>query len=241
MGIRFFLRFNFPFFILIPLGRIRRAARTSVRMVISFSPSRFFPLASSRTRLGSPRICSSALSSITTTRSWTGIYPDSTFRNVVLPLPVPPLTNRLYPAFTRQMRKSAASPVIDFQASRSCMRMGCCGNRRMVITGPSTEAGGMIICTREPSSSLASVIGCLVLTIRLHRPAMRCTRFSTTSVDVNSFSHLRILPSSSTKTTVPFTIISVIFSSSRSSCKISSRRIELNTVRATSAFSRSGT
>jgi hypothetical protein len=47
------------------------------------------------------------------TLSSDGIKPDKTFKNVVFPLPVPPLMNMLYPAITSSFKKTAASRVID--------------------------------------------------------------------------------------------------------------------------------
>src|SRR5689334_19207322 len=73
-------------------GRIRSAFRTSARIVTSPRPSTFGGRASNRTTC-SCRNASSAASSTVTIRSPSGIAPDSAFNVVVLPDPVPPLTN----------------------------------------------------------------------------------------------------------------------------------------------------
>ena len=70
-------------------GRILSAVRMSWRMVISPAPSMFGFLASRRTRLGAPRICSSALSSMVMIRSSPGMNWDRAFKRVVFPDPVP--------------------------------------------------------------------------------------------------------------------------------------------------------
>lgn len=80
---------------IIRFGRIRSALFIKSRMVISSAPGSLISRLSRRTRLGSPSNCSSAESSMVTTRSSFGINSDRAFRNVVLPLPVPPDTKML--------------------------------------------------------------------------------------------------------------------------------------------------
>ena len=90
MGIRFFLRFNFPFFILIHSGRIRKEALISIDMLTSPSPSELASLVSILTRFFTCLILSSAESSIVITLSSDGMYAVSALRNVDFPELVPP-------------------------------------------------------------------------------------------------------------------------------------------------------
>src|SRR6266851_3643302 len=89
-------------------GRIRSAFTTNSRMLIRPVPSMRAGLDSSRTLCGW-RSCSSAASSMVTTRSVSGMNEDSRFRVVVLPDPVPPATRMLKCALTQASRKAAAS------------------------------------------------------------------------------------------------------------------------------------
>lgn len=109
MGIRFFLRFNFPFFILIPSGLILRAVLIKSLIVIGITPSTFAFLVSIRTIFFAPKSCNSAESSIVIILSSSGIYCDKAFRNVVFPEPVPPEINMLYFAFTSSLSISETS------------------------------------------------------------------------------------------------------------------------------------
>lgn len=172
MGIRFFLRFNFPFFILIPSGRSRRLALIKSRIVISFSPSRFAVRASSRTRFSTPRICNSAESSIVTIRASFGTKSLSAFSIVVLPEPVPPEINMLYPACTNIFRTDATHASTLPIAINAFISIRCFGNRRIVITGPPSDTGLVTIHTREPSISRASTIGDAALIRRLQSPTI---------------------------------------------------------------------
>ena len=83
------------------------------RMVIAPEPSAPLFRVSRRTRLSMPRIWSSAESSMVMIRSSCGMKFESAFKNVVLPLPVPPLMKMLYLHSTRSFRISATSGVID--------------------------------------------------------------------------------------------------------------------------------
>lgn len=109
MGKLFLLCFDFPFFILIPSGRILNADFIRSLMVTTFLPSTLAFRASRRTRLSIFISLSSAESSIVMTLSPPGMYEDSALRNVVLPDPVPPLMKMLYLAFTSDARNPAAS------------------------------------------------------------------------------------------------------------------------------------
>lgn len=218
MGIRFFLRFNFPFFILIPSGRIRKDVLIKSRMVISRSPSRLAFLASSITRFSTRSSCNSALSSIVIIRSSAGINSDRAFNTVVFPDPVPPLTKMLYPAFTTFRKNAAASSLME-PHSRSCrIRTGSFGKRRIVITGPFSATGSSTILTRDPSANRASAMGLALDTLRLQKLTICCTTSSSFSLDEKLFSHRVSLPPRSTKIfSGPFTIISVTSGSSISS------------------------
>ena len=138
-------------------GRMRSALRTSSRMVTAPRPSTFAGRDSSRTTWPCWRD-SSAASSMVTIRSWSGIMPDSAFRNVVLPEPVPPDTTMFSRARTHApSRLAVLRSRVPFSTS-SPMRNGV-GNRRMVSVGPSSANGGMITFTRSPLGSRASTIG----------------------------------------------------------------------------------
>ena len=132
-------------------GRMRRALRTSSRMVISPRPSMFGGRASSVTTC-SWRSCSSAASSMVTMRSSLGMNDESTLSRVVLPEPVPPETKMLRRASTHARRKSTISGVDVPKRIRSSMVSGVAANLRMVSTGPTSDSGGMMALTREPSA-----------------------------------------------------------------------------------------
>ena len=166
-------------------GRIRRDVRIRSRMLIGTQPSTFAFLASSRTRLGICRICSSALSSIVMTRSSFGIKDDIAFRNVVFPEPVPPLMKMLYPACTRAPRKSATLRDIEPNPRRSFTSIGCSGNLRIVRIGPFSAVGASTTFTRSPFGSLASAIGEDSLTTRLQEETIRVTTSKSLSSDPN--------------------------------------------------------
>lgn len=167
MGKLFLLCSDFPFFILIPSGRILKDVRIRSRIEIAVTPSILAFLVSNRTRLSTPWICSSAESSIVITRSSDGIYCDSALRNVVFPDEVPPEINMLYLALTRAFSSSAASIFIDCNCISFSMLIGSFGNLRMDIADPSRAIGDRTMCTREPSASLVSTIGEAWFTTRL--------------------------------------------------------------------------
>lgn len=170
----FLLCSDFPFFILIPSGRIRSAVRIKSRMVMGSTPSVLAFLVSRRTRFGLSTSCNSAESSIVIIRSSLGIYWDSAFKKVVFPEPVPPETKILYPDSTNSLKKPAASSDTEPIAIKFSIKMGFSGNLRMEIAEPSMETGSNTILTLEPSGSLVSTIGDASFTIRLLFPAICC-------------------------------------------------------------------
>ena len=139
-------------------GRIRRALMTSCRCLTIPFPSMLGGRVSSRTTC-SCRSCSSAASSIVTTRSCAGIKAESTFKSVVLPEPVPPETRIFNLPCTAHLSRSSIVAVSELLLIRSSAVSGSRPKRRMDTMGPSSERGGMITLTREPSCSRASTIG----------------------------------------------------------------------------------
>lgn len=169
----FLLCFDFLFFIMRLSGRILKLLRIRSRTEIVLHPSMLAFLVSRETRFCAYFNCSSALSSIVTIRSSGGIACDSAFKNVVFPLPVPPLIKMLYRHFTNSSRKLLHSSVIDPSATSLSSVIPSSGNRRIVIAGPFNAIGESTTFTREPSESLASRIGDASLTTRL-QPAAIC-------------------------------------------------------------------
>ena len=101
----------------------------------------------------------------------------------------------------------------------------------MVITGPLRATGGRTIFTLEPSSSLVSTMGELSFTILLDIAAIFCAMSASFSSLSNCPLYLIICPFFSIKMLrYPLIIISVMLSSSRSSCRISSFLMELNSL-----------
>ena len=94
-----------------------------------------------------------------TMRSSLGIKEESTFSVVVLPEPVPPETKTFRRASTQALRKSNISGVAVPKRMRSSTVKGLAANLRMVMTGPTSESGGMMALTREPSVRRASTMG----------------------------------------------------------------------------------
>ena len=162
-------------------------------------------------------------------RSSFGIKSDNVFKKVVFPDPVPPDIKMLYRAHTSDLSNVATSAEILPQFTSCSIRIARFGKRRIVITGPFKATGGITIFTRSPCSSLASTIGTASFTMRLHRPTICCAISCSFSADPKHFSQRVNLPYRSIKIpSVPFTMISVIVSSSKSSCRISNLRMELN-------------
>jgi len=91
-------------------GRMRRALRTRSRVVTAPLPSMFGGRVSSRTTW-SCCSCSSAASSMVTTRSSWPMKLDNVFSSVVLPQPVPPLMSTLRRAFMHASMSIAISGV----------------------------------------------------------------------------------------------------------------------------------
>ena len=91
-------------------------------------------------------------------RSSSGMKLESTFRNVVLPDPVPPVTSMFNRARTHSPRNSPISGEIVPRPIRSGMVSRRWANLRIVIAGPFSESGGMMAFTRDPSGSRASTI-----------------------------------------------------------------------------------
>ena len=139
-------------------GRMRRALRTSSRIGMAPLPSMLGGRDSSVTTC-SWRSCSSAASSIVTIRSSFGMNDERTLRVVVLPEPVPPDTKMFNRASTHARRKSNMSAVAVPNRMRSSTVKGDAENFRIVMTGPTSESGGMMALTREPSVRRASTIG----------------------------------------------------------------------------------
>lgn len=163
------------------------------------------------------------------TLSSLGIKLDSAFKKVVLPEPVPPLINILYPAMTSFSKKQAASSDIEPISINFFMVMGLSGNFLIVTTGPSSATGGRTILTLEPSGSLASTIGLDSFIIRFDLDTICCTTSSNFFDDSNCFFHGRIAPFCSINILfAPLIMISVMEVSSTSSCNISNLRMELN-------------
>lgn len=206
---------------------MRSDERIRSRIVIGLQPSMLAFLVSSLTRLAIPLICSSALSSIVMILSFSGIKPDKTFRKVVFPLPVPPLIKILYPATTKSRKKSDTSVVMDPSSISLLRSMGCSGKRRIVRIGPFSATGAKTTLTLAPFASLVSTIGLLSFTTRFAFATICWMMSSSFSLLSNRCSNRVILPFFSIKIeSGPLTIISVTSSSSNSSCKISSLRIE---------------
>ena len=140
-------------------GRMRRALRTSSRIGIAPLPSMFGGRDSSVTTC-SWRSWSSAASSIVTIRSSFGMNDDSTLRVVVLPEPVPPETKMFRRASTQALQEVEHLRAWPCRSgSRSSTVNGEAENFRIVMTGPTSDSGGMIALTREPSVRRASTIG----------------------------------------------------------------------------------
>ena len=98
------------------------------------------------------------------------------------------------------------------------------------MTGPSSATGGSTIFTLEPSLNLVSTIGTDSFTILLDNAAIFLAMWSNLSLSSKCLSHFNKCPLFSINIlSAPFTIISVILSSSRSSCNIPIFLMALNT------------
>ena len=134
----------------------------------------------------------------------------------------------LYLLLTSFSKNCAASGVIDSNSISLSIVMGLLKNFLIVIIGPLIATGGRTILTLEPSSSLVSAIGDASLTIWFDIAAILCATSDSLFSLSNFLFHLSIEPFLSMNIlSLPFTIISVMLSSSSNSCKISSFLIEL--------------
>src|SRR5438067_12738901 len=84
---------------------------------------------------------------------------ESTFRVVVLPEPVPPLTTIEIRERTQARMKSAISLFMVPKVTRSETLYGTRENFRIVMLEPCTASGGITMLTRDPSGRRASTIG----------------------------------------------------------------------------------
>ena len=197
-------------------GRMRSAFFTKSRMVISPWPSRFGGRVSRRTTCGCCS-CSSAASSMVTTRSPLSISCESAFNSVVLPEPVPPEI-RIEQRQRAAMRSTCAicGDMLPWASMISRVIL-CLANLRTEIDGPSIASGGMMMLTRLPSSRRASQIGEASSTRRPTRVTIREAMFITCRLSRNSTEVSSSLPPRSTKTCLgPLTIMSVMPSSANS-------------------------
>ena len=142
-------------------------------MVISLTCSEVGTRVSRRTTWGCTRLSSAASSSVTT-RSSGPMLPDSAFRIVVLPAPVPPATTMLSCAFVASSSSVAmAGCIAPLRASSSTVKPPL-RKRRMEMAAPSMASGGAMMLTREPSARRASHIGLSSSTRRPTPCAIRC-------------------------------------------------------------------
>ena len=111
-------------------------------------------------------------------RSRSGMNDDSTFRSVVLPVPVPPEMRTFSLPSTQASRNAAAWWDRLPNDTRSSIVSGSRENLRIVSDGPVIASGGMIAFTREPSGRRASTIG---LDSSIRRPVWATMRSITWS------------------------------------------------------------
>ena len=139
-------------------GRMRKALITKSRCEISPAPSIFIGRVSRRTKCDCWS-CNSAISSIVTTRSSSGTKRESVLSMVVFPEPEPPEITILRRACTQPERKSIIPCVKVSLRTKSSVDSSFLPKRRIDITGPISEIGGITAQTRDPSPSRASTIG----------------------------------------------------------------------------------
>ena len=139
-------------------GRMRRLLISSCRWRTPPWPSTLGGRVSSRTT-SSCCSCSSAASSMVTSRSLSGMKLERIFRKVVLPAPVPPEIRMLMRALTAAARISSMSGEMLFSFTSVSAATGPLPKRRMDRQGPSSASGGIMALTREPSGSRASTMG----------------------------------------------------------------------------------
>src|SRR6516162_5485847 len=139
-------------------GRWRRVARTKSRMVTA-GTSGWARRASNRTRLGASS-CSSAVSSMTTSRSSDGRPATRALRSVVFPVPVPPVISMLSRASIAScMIRSWPAVTVPVRTSSSAVKKRP-WNLRMVKVVPPRLTGGKAAATRDPSGRRESSKGC---------------------------------------------------------------------------------
>ena len=95
---------------------------------------------------------------VTMRSSW-GTKLDSTLSSVVLPVPVPPDTRMFSPPSTAADSTADTAGVKVPISTRSAAWNGSLANFRMVRIEPSSDSGGTMTFTREPSGRRASTIG----------------------------------------------------------------------------------
>ena len=94
-----------------------------------------------------------------TMRSRLGRKLLSTLRSVVFPEPVPPEMMMFFRTATQTARNRTMSGEMEPKRTRSPALSGVLENLRMVMEGPTSESGGMMAFTREPSGNRASTMG----------------------------------------------------------------------------------
>src|SRR6516225_3055917 len=115
--------------------------------------------ASNRTRLGASS-CSSAVSSMTTSRSSDGRPATRALRSVVFPVPVPPLISLLSRASIAScMIRSWPAVTVPVRTSSLAVKKRP-WNLRMVKVVPPKLTGGKAAATRDPSGRRESSKGC---------------------------------------------------------------------------------
>ena len=135
------------------------------------------------------------------------------FSSVVLPEPVPPETMVLTRQRPRILSTSAPSSVIEPNLTRLASRSLSFLNLRMVSEGPSSESGGAITLTREPSGRRASQIGDDSSTRRPIWLTMRWQMLSSCWLSRNRMPVFWILPLTSMNTAPePLTMMSAMSS-----------------------------
>ena len=143
----------------------------------------------------------------------------STFKSVVLPLPVPPHTIIFNLPLTAPSKKIAISLVKLPTLKKSSILVIFLLNLRIVITGPLTDNGGITALILDPSFNLESTIGLEESIVLPWGPINLWIVLIIWSSFINeTLVSLTILPSISTYISFgPLTIISLILSSFNSS------------------------
>ncbi len=130
---------------------------------------------------------------------------------------MPPDTNMFMRLLTAFIKNSASSRVILPISTSFSMVKGLSENFLIVTTGPFIATGCRTTLILDPSSSLASTIGLLSFTVLFTLDTMFCTRLNSLSLESNLSLTASITPFLSTNmASVPFIMISLIVTSSRS-------------------------